>query len=857
MTGEGQDVRTPGQGVLTRVWFLNLAIVVIALGCTLLLAARPEGAASPGVHPQWWVLVVAFAALELVVVHLHLGRQTVSFSLSEVPLLVGLTFAAPLALVGMRVAGNVVALLGSRQSPHKLVFNIAHWWLETVLAIVVWDAVLAGADPLSPRGWLAALTVALVTDTVAALAIVMAVAATEGRPTIAALAQQLLGGPVAALTNASFGIVVLTVLEVDWRAGWTLVVVAVVLLGAYHSITSLQRRHDSLEQLADFTSRVGSDLRTAAIGRQVVARVAELMRADVVELALDEDGDLLRLVWAGGATQDRSGEPGTLAAGLLAPQADTLIAPRNTRDAGLRQRLEAARLTDAVVVPLRGAGKVVGTLLAANRLGDVDTFDAEELTVLEALANHATVALHNGRLADSLRREADRREHEALHDPLTGLPNRRHFDDRVAGALARGGPVAVLLLDLDRFKEINDTLGHQTGDLLLVEVGRRLRATLPPLAVVARLGGDEFVVAVSGCEEIEAAELAGRLRNALAQPFTLRTLPLQVDVSIGIALAPRDGADAEGLLRRADVAMYSAKRAHSGLEFYSSERDQYSPKRLALVAELRHAIEIGALGVVYQPKVRLQDGVVLGVEALVRWNHPQHGNVPPSEFVPIAEHTGLMRPLTLHVLHTALSQARVWRGQGLELGVAVNLSARSLLDPTLVDDVLAALAEYGMQAHLLTLEITESDILEDPLHATNVLRRLQELGIHRSVDDFGTGYSSLSYLNQLPVDEMKIDRSFVVAMPTDPDALAIVGAVVDLGRRLRKRIVAEGVETEQHWHQLRALGCDVAQGYLLSRPIDGDQIVPWARAYRPLAPERTELRSLQDPAAVASTGEPR
>jgi diguanylate cyclase (GGDEF)-like protein len=828
---------------------------VILAGLTLWLQLTrdfPPPAPQP-ISLPWWALLGAFALLEVAYVHLYLGKEAHSFSLAEIPLIVGLAFSDPSVIILTRVAGAAIALAVQRQSPLKMSFNVVQTWTTSVVGAWLWTTVIAGGSPLGPRGWLAILVVAAVGDVLQAVSITAAISLMAGRPDLGSFRTVLVSGTLAAITNGSFAVLVITVLVADWRAGWALVAVGIVLFLAYRSYASLQRRHESLEQLADFTSSVGGELRAAAVGRQILTRVAELLRAEVVELTVSDDGELLRLLAREGDITSPDERTQTLAGRLAPHEGDTVLLPRGTRNARLRRQLDAAGLTDAVVVPLRGPRGVVGTLLAGNREGDVDTFDGEDVTVLEALANHATVALRNGRLADSLRREAAQREHEALHDPLTGLPNRRQFHDRLAWVLESGRPVAVLLLDLNRFKEINDTLGHQMGDRLLVEVGRRLRSTLPPRALVARLGGDEFAVAVGDVDDVEAAGTAEELQRALAEPIVLRELPIQVDASIGVALSPRDGHDPEGLLQRADVAMYVAKAAHTALEFYSSERDPYSPKRLALVAELRQAIETGALGVVYQPKVRLSDGVILGAEALVRWNHPRHGFVPPAEFIPIAEHTGLMRPLTTHVLRTALRQARLWRSEGFDLGMAVNLSARSLLDPTLVEDVVRLLREAGVSPRKLTLEITESDILEDPLHATAVLRRLEEHGIHRSVDDFGTGYSSLSYLNRLPVDEMKIDKSFVFGMTGDPDSAAIVGAVVDLGRRLGKRVVAEGVETEQHWYSLAALGCDIAQGFLLSRPLEGAHFAAWARGWRP--PSSGTLLRPREQAATYDTSE--
>jgi len=808
----------------TRVAVLTLLLAAGAAAVQILVLPR-GGATGSELHIPWLVLLAACTVSQRVFVHIPFGPQTHTFALAEIPLIVGLAFGEPDLVILADVLGFALVLLSERQGPLKFTFNITSAWFQAVASAVVWALVLDGQPVDGPRGWFAVLCVALVIDVLSAALVTLAISLTAGRPVLSAFSEGVAAGTFEALANGSFGVVVVTVLAHDWRAVWALLGVMALLFVAYRSYASLQRRHDSLEQVADFTRVVDQDLRARAIAERVAQQVLELLRAEVVELVFWEGDDMLR-VRAGGEVDGSH-----LAERLVTVASPPLLVPRGGGNGEVRAALAATGLRDAVVAPLLGGNGEVGTLLAANRLGDVDSFDAHDLTMLQSLANHASVALRNGRLADSLREQAAEREYEALHDGLTGLGNRRQFHERVAAQLAAEGRVAVLLLDLDRFKEVNDTLGHANGDLLLQEIGKRLRVAMPADAQVARLGGDEFVVAAAGLDQDGALRLATAARAALSEPFTLRGLPLQVDASIGIALAPEDGVEPELLLQRADVAMYAAKEARSGVERYDVARDQYSPRRLALMAELRQVVSAGALTLHYQPKAALEDGRVVGVEALVRWQHPQHGFIPPDEFVPLAEHTGLMRPLTLHVLGTAVQQCAAWHAAGLDLGVAVNLSTRSLNDPALVDDVVGLLTRYGLPAHLLTLEITESDILNEPERAIAVLDRLARLGVHRSVDDFGTGYSSLSYLNRLPVDEMKIDRSFVQAMRASDSAASIVATVADLGRRLGKRIVAEGVEDQWTWDALRDLGCDIAQGYLLSRPLPAEQLTAWLRAW--------------------------
>jgi diguanylate cyclase (GGDEF)-like protein len=412
--------------------------------------------------------------------------------------------------------------------------------------------------------------------------------------------------------------------------------------------------------------------------------------------------------------------------------------------------------------------------------------------------------------------------HQSLHDGLTGLPNRDLFHDRLQQTIAlerrQAGRAAVLLIDLDRFKEINDTLGHQSGDDLLTQVGRALTLAVRESDTVARLGGDEFAIVSPRTAAAGALALADKLRESLARPITVGGIELEIDASIGIVLFPEHGADAETLLRRADVALYLSKDAHVPT-LYASEQDHYSPERLALVSDLRRALTSrDELVVFFQPQADLASGEIVRAEALVRWRHPSRGLLTPDVFLPLAERTGLMRPLTRQVLDASLQQCRAWRDQGLDVEVAVNVSGRDLLDLALPDEVTEALERFGVPADRLELEITENTILTDPLRARSVLARLSALGVSLAIDDFGAGYSSLGYLKRLSVDVLKIDRSFVMNMSSDENDEVIVRSTIELGHNLGLRVVAEGVEDEETMRRLSELDCDVAQGYFLGRP---------------------------------------
>jgi diguanylate cyclase len=442
-----------------------------------------------------------------------------------------------------------------------------------------------------------------------------------------------------------------------------------------------------------------------------------------------------------------------------------------------------------------------------------------------------TLYVNNDALASANRQL----EVQATHDTLTGLPNRNLLQRRLEQAihLARKGgiPAALLLLDLDRFKEVNDTLGHDVGDLLLQEIGPRLQAYLRHTDLLTRLGGDEFAVVLPSTDAAAAIQTAQTLLDALAVPFLIGEHAFDIGGSIGIALTPKFGFDSTTLLRCADVAMYVAKRSQSGHIVYSQEIDNHSPRKLALMSELRQTIANDGLLLYYQPKVSLFLGQIIGVEALVRWPHPVHGLIPPDEFIPLAERTGLIGPLTQWVLERAIRQCRDWGQAGLYLKMAVNLSTRTLYDQELLSTVTNLLQTNGVAPSRLTLEITESTLMDDPERAYVALARLRTSGVSISLDDFGTGYSSLAYLKRLPLDEIKIDKAFVLGLDADvnPADVAIVRAVVAMARPLQCEVVAEGVESQEVWKLLREFGCDLAQGYYLSRPLPAAALEQWVR----------------------------
>jgi diguanylate cyclase (GGDEF)-like protein len=451
---------------------------------------------------------------------------------------------------------------------------------------------------------------------------------------------------------------------------------------------------------------------------------------------------------------------------------------------------------------------------------------------------------------DELAEKQAENEFQAMHDSLTGMPNRMFFHQRlleeIEHARASEGRMAVMLMDLDHFKEINDTLGHHFGDLLLQEIGPRLSGVLRDNDLMARLGGDEFGIVLPDLpSEDVALRIADRVLEELEQPVSVEGLALDVSGSVGIAMFPMHAEDAETLLRRADVAMYVAKENGGGYEVYQDSFDRHNPQRLTLIGQVRPALESGEFVMFYQPKVRLMDGRVAGAEALIRWEHPTLGLVPPDEFIPLVEKTVLLRPLTHYVAETVLKQWREWAGMGIRLPISINVSPRSLLDADFPDSIKQLLQEADVAPAFLRIELTEGFLMGDSGRSIAVLDALAKVGVGLSIDDFGTGYSSLSYLKRLPIEEIKVDRSFVMQMHVDANDFMIVRATVDLGRNLGLRVVAEGVEDLATFDRLADFGCDEAQGYYISKPMSAIEFTRWL-SVRNLDRESGEIAGSDD-----------
>jgi diguanylate cyclase (GGDEF)-like protein len=819
-----------------RTLALSVALVVASVGTIFGLHLTRGGPDTPLL--SWWSMALLAIAAQVMAFEIEFRRETYIFTFSEVPLVLGLFLTSPAHLILGRLIGEALFLgVRERQKPRKMVLNLSSFVAETTVLLAVHQFMGGDTTVSRPFNWFLALVSVAAADVVGYI-VVFRVVRWHGAPITF---WSILGfGGLTIPANTSFALVIgILLVEQPW-ATLLLSGVAAFLLVSYRSYTALRQRFESLSLLYDFTRLVSGAQRPDTVLESILSEAKDLLRADRAEIWLrDESGPSLRLVVddGGRSSTELDVELIELLDRWFEAEPGASIVVHDTATPTARRLADALHATDCVVAPITESGQVVGLVAVVDRIGEVRRFVESDRTLFATLANHASVALENGRLIDRLHHEAKVREHEALHDALTGLPNRVLLATRLRAELhelsVNGGAVAVGVMDLDGFKDINDTLGHGTGDLVLVEVARRLSYAASESVLVARLGGDEFALIVTRAERREHLEaVARRVLDEVSRPLDVEGIKINIGASIGFALAPDDATDAPTLLQRADVAMYSAKAGSGkGVAFYDALRDENSPRRLALANDLRAAVSEGQLFVVYQPKAALADRHIDGFEALVRWHHPTFGQVFPDEFIPLAERTSVIGELTVFVLGEALAEAARWRQQGHDWSVAVNVAMRNLLDDDFVNVVSRALAASGCPPHKLTLEITETSVMSDTARTIEVLRRLAALGVRLSVDDFGTGYSSLSYLQQLPVEEIKIDQFFVREMATDSSAEAIVRSVLDLARNLNLRVVAEGVEDGVLWERLHDLHCEIAQGYHLARPMLPGDVEEWARLW--------------------------
>jgi diguanylate cyclase (GGDEF)-like protein len=600
---------------------------------------------------------------------------------------------------------------------------------------------------------------------------------------------------------------------------------------------ALRRRFEDLEAVYEFTRSIDRAADIDEVTDTTLRQCRALFGASLVEVVMERGvGSTATRLTAGDDMPQRRPAPPQMVAILMQGDKDTPVVAVPLADAAspVRSYYASLGIERGMLARLAG-GRGSAVMIVVGLENGSEEADPDALRLFDTLTRQARVAFERVHLMDRLLVEMNQKEHQAFHDSLTGLPNRLQFSIVVEEALRRAGEadaiVAVLLIDLDHFKEVNDTLGHQRGDVLLRDTAMRLSAAAAEGEHLARLGGDEFGVVLRRAKTVaDAVGAARRFGEAVYQPFMSEGLTVHIGASIGIAVAPDHGSDGTTLLRRAEVAMYGAKEASTSVEVYDPSRDRYSTRRLALAAELKMAVESGSLGVHYQPKVAMGDGYVVGIEALARWHHVRHGDVTPDEFIELAERTGLIHPLTEHVLRTAFRDSVRLRSEGQEISVAVNVAPSLLVDLEFPDLLAQLVGESAVDPRTVVLEVTESTMMTDSAKARSVLEALDEIGVELSIDDFGTGYSSLAYLSTLPVDELKIDRSFVMGMAVDERLASIVTSTIALGHALGLRVVAEGVENRGTWDLLREAGCDLAQGYHVSRPMPFTDLLAWVES---------------------------
>jgi diguanylate cyclase (GGDEF)-like protein len=807
-------------------WFITGALLLMAVVLSAIITTL-----SPSPFGHWLlaaVFLVLFWTAEVTVLRFEVKRQIFTVSLTEIPLLLGLVFLPPMTVVVTRLTAAVLSQLWLRIPTVKAFFNLAIFAAGTTIASLV---VLAHQpiEAAKPNSWLvlaSAVTLAMLTTLGAVVGVISLV---QGRISRADLIRTAVSCIVVAEINVVVGLVVLLVLHQTMWGLTLLVGLVVVFVMTYRRYAKFVRQHKSLSDLYALTQAIGEAGRDGTVSDVLLTRVRELMRAEYATLWLPESGRYPEVLLSARADYrgllDSAGTPDTIRVRAI-ETGQTIVVGAEIGDQRLRVELREHGTKDAIVVPLRSGDAVIGTLEVAGRLGDVSHFGDDDIPLLETVAAHAAVAVENSRLVDRLR-------FDAYHDSLTGLPNRR----RMLGALdeaikvhAPGEVVAVLLFDVADLRDVNDSLGHGAGDKVLAEAARRLRDLAPPAALLARVGGDEFALTVRTASAESAVALAVKIRESLQDAMVLGALTIDVDCAVGVAVYPDHGADSATLLQRADVATHAAKARHSWVQLFSPSLESRSVRRVGLAGDLRRALDNNDLEVYFQPKVGLRDRRLVGVECLARWNHPVHGPVAPEDFVAVAEHTGQLGQLTEAVLREGMRRAREWEDAGRELPISVNLSPRTLLDAGFPDQVAALLREYSLDPGRLTLEITEDGVVGEPERPLPVLRRLHDLGVRLSIDDFGTGASSLAHLRRLPVQEIKIDRSFVQGVATDAGDLAAVKTAIDLGRHFGLDVVAEGVESELTLTVLEEIGCDVCQGFLFSRPLPYERLDAWYMA---------------------------
>jgi diguanylate cyclase (GGDEF)-like protein len=825
-------------GVSQKIALLTGVVAATAVTLFVIVVAGLP-AAPTALNLPWVLWAAAFTVSEVLIVHVQWKRESHTFSLSDLVLAAGLVLAVPADLVLAQVAGTAVVLVVyRRQRGLKLAFNTVQFALSGCTAVLVYSAVASGLGrDWAWAGQLLAIAVATVTASFLIFAVMtLSTGHADMQPLMGMLGFSL---PFTVGAGAVGAVMSRTAAE-DPAALALLMIPTMLVIAAYRAYTRAREQQENLKLLHEVTSLLHGDDVEAALG-DFLSSARTAFHAELAELVLVGSSG------QGGLTVSRSQEgadpvvmsPVTDDAEMqrllrLATTHGSLITRAGAGRGGPLDNYVAGRgVNDAVVAALRTEDRVHGVLLVAGRMGAGTTFNSSDLALLETFGRHVATSLERGRLEETLRQVTDLKEqlrHQTLHDSLTGLPNRTLFLDRARQAVDVAARThawpAVLYLDLDGFKPVNDEYGHDVGDAVLRTIATRLRGCLRPADTAARLGGDEFAVLLGGPLDAQGiSRVLDRIRAQFDVPVDLGNGHVaKIGASIGVAVGGVDTEDADRLIRQSDIAMYAAKRSGGGCAYYEPGMGDPTSAREAQVAELTRAIRDGELFTVYQPLINLRTGRPTGAEALVRWQHPEDGVVGPDAFIGLAEETGLIVEIGSQVLREACRQAARWAAAdpSQPLTITVNLSARQLSDPAIVGTVTEALADAGLDPKRLVLEITETVLMQDREAAAATLWQLKALGIRIAIDDFGTGYSSLAYLRRFPIDMLKIAREFVDGLGRDEHDDVITRAIVELAGTLGLLTVAEGIETHDQQTIVTALGCDLGQGYLFSVPVDAE-----------------------------------
>ena len=787
--------------------FMLFVWAVIGIGLVTTGLSAIPAVLSPA--EPWHLLAALLLCLgaDRPLLDLRFGHNRESFTWAEACVVIGLVLVPGTTLVVCAAAAVLTFHLAMRRSAVKAAFNAMSFAIGIAIATGVENAVYAVAGAATEGVTLVAVGLAaLGFATWNALTTTVVVAFSEGMPISGVFRKGLLLRIFIVVGNVAVG---LGVVALAFWSRPTLLVLPPVLglmYSAYRGYLHAMQERDVWQQL-EGAGRELNRLNDREVAAAAITRATTMLKADWAEIILDSTDTAPAMAYCGTAEGLDEDSCGPLGAGML-----------RSNSSESRQIFYSA--------PLDGPHGPIGTL----RVGfwEVVNLTKRELHVLRTFAYTVSSTMQNARLYDEMRTHAEAKAYEASHDGLTGLGNRALLHDKAEIALANASDdwqSALLIIDLDHFKEINDTLGHAAGDVFLQQVGQRIVSSVKEADAVCRLGGDEFAVLISGLRTPEHADtVAARLLTVLSEPVGFDGLRLSIEGSVGVACYPADASSFDELLRRADVALYQAKTARGSFSHYRVDRDESSLHRLALAAELRTALAEDQFVVHFQPQFDLATGCPVGAEALVRWQHPKRGLLAPDAFIGAVEHSGLIRDFTMVVIEKAVAECASWAADGSQLTVAVNLSARNLLDKELSTDVGRVLLRHGLPAERLVLEITETTMMSELEVVEEVLGALRTMGVQLSVDDFGTGYSSLAFLQRVAVNEVKIDRSFVAGLADSESARALVRATVQLAHSLGARAVGEGVEDEALADELRTLGCDFAQGYHLGRPMPADAL---------------------------------